>query len=61
VSRIWARGSLPFAEEDEAERGEGVEGDPQAGDELGLEGAGRGLSGLLVRGQAIDVVDEAVG
>lgn len=57
----WVRGSVPFAEENEAEGGDGVEGNPQAGDELGLDGAGRGLNGLLVGRQAIDIVDEAVG
>jgi hypothetical protein len=62
--------SVLLAQEDEAERGEGVECDPETCDQLLLEGQRCGLNhGLLDVGQllelvrfaGINVVDEAVG
>lgn len=60
---------VPFTQENEAERGESVEGDPEAGNQLLLERYGRGLLGLLVLGQLldlgalarVDIVDEPLG
>jgi hypothetical protein len=66
---VWADGVVPLAQEDEAEGGEGVDGDPEAGDQLLFEGQRRALLGLLVLGQLldfdrlsrIDVLDQALG
>jgi hypothetical protein len=62
------RASVPFAQENETERREGVQRDPEASDQLLLEGYRRRLLHLLVlgqlfwhiigRGARVDVVDE---
>jgi hypothetical protein len=61
--------TVPFAQENKPQGGECVERDPEAGNQLLLQGKGRGLGVLLIFGELldfgglsrVDVVDETFG